>query len=356
MTDPIAWSAASGRAVFVCRVGARTPLGVTAASAAAAVRGAISAVAAHPVFTDKADEPIAMAWDSKLAMELGLAERMGLMLMSAMSEALGRDPSSLERAHVPWVVGLPEARPGLPRDLARQVASMATESGFSPTGCHILERGHAAGLMAMQLAARRISAGDTEVCLAAGVDSYHDGVTLEWLDKNGFLMSPSNRNGFPPGEGAGACLMASAEAVEKYDLSVVATVVAASTATERHTIRGNDVCIGTGLTAAISDVISALRLPEQRITTTYTDLNGQRYRSEEFMYAMLRTSPAFVNAHDYVCPADCWGDVGAASGALFASLAAVASERGYASGLFPLLWAGSESGYRTAIVLKLAAA
>jgi 3-oxoacyl-[acyl-carrier-protein] synthase-1 len=96
-----------------------------------------------------------------------------------------------------------------------------------------------------------------------------------------------------------------------------------------------------------------LRLPEQAITATYCDLNGQRYRNEEFVYALLRTQESFVDAHDYECPADCWGDVGAASGPLFASLAIRANERGYSKGRFPLAWAGSNAGYRSAMVLEL---
>jgi len=56
------------------------------------------------------------------------------------------------------------------------------------------------------------------------------------------------------------------------------------------------------------------------------DLNGERYRSTEYTYALLRTEELFVKTR-VGHPADCWGDVGAASGPLFASLALPAVAR-----------------------------
>jgi 3-oxoacyl-[acyl-carrier-protein] synthase-1 len=53
-----------------------------------------------------------------------------------------------------------------------------------------------------------------------------------------------------------------------------------------------------------------------------------------------------------LCPADCWGDVGAASGPLFLSLAVEASQRGYSKGPYAVMFAGSESGYRAAALIR----
>ena len=127
----------------------------------------------------------------------------------------------------------------------------------------------------------------------------------------------------------------------------------AATAIEPHPLRSTEPCLGEGLTAAFSAVIGNLQLPHEIITATYCDLNGERYRNEEFVYAMFRTQAGFVDANDYISPADCWGDVGAASGPLFAVLAIAARLRGYAKGAYPLLWAGSDSGYRSAVALAI---
>jgi 3-oxoacyl-[acyl-carrier-protein] synthase-1 len=180
-------------------------------------------------------------------------------------------------------------------------------------------------------------------------DSYLDPETLEWLDATGRLSSLENRNGFPPGEAAGACVLATTAVARSYGLPILAKVASTATTVEKIPIRSEGVCIGEGLTTAIKAVASSLG--EQRVAATYCDLNGERYRNEEWVYALLRVQEAFVDAHAYVSPADCWGDVGAASGPLFAALAIRAAQRGYSEGPSSLLWAGSESGYRSAVAL-----
>ena len=78
------------------------------------------------------------------------------------------------------------------------------------------------------------------------------------------------------------------------------------------------------------------------IDNAICDLNGEPYRSEEFTFTVLRTQTAFADATRFVTPADCWGDIGAASGPLFANLAIAAAQRGYAKGPRALLWASSD--------------
>jgi len=133
-----------------------------------------------------------------------------------------------------------------------------------------------------------------------------------------------------------------------------ASLVSACTAVEPIAIRNTTgVCVGDALTAVIAGATDPLRIPDEAITESYCDLNGQRYRNEELVYTLLRVQGAFVDGHDYLCPADCWGDVGAASGLLYAALAVSAHRRGYSKGNHPLLWAGSDAGFRAAAVLRL---
>ena len=346
---------ASRKTVFICGVGARTPLGLNALSSAAAVRAGISAVALHPIFVDKAGEKMCVANDRVLDPFTSAIDRFVTLLQASLEEAMEGAAILLNDALVHFFIGLPESRPGLPPDLDRMLARRLRERGIvRPTDpIHMLPRGHAAGLMAIQAATQKIMGGEAEVCVAAGVDSYLNAETLEWLDETGRLMSGVNRNGFPPGEGAGACLLVSRSVAERYGLPVLAAIAATSTEIEPITILVDGVCIGQGLSKTIQNLIRQLHLPQQKITATYCDLNGERYRNEEFTYTLLRTQEAFVDAHDYLCPADCWGDVGAASGPLFASLAIMSSLRGYSKGPTPLLWASSESGYRSAVLLSL---
>jgi 3-oxoacyl-[acyl-carrier-protein] synthase-1 len=347
----LSWSPAGGDDACICGIGARTPLGLSSMASAAAVRGAISAVAAHSFFVDKVGEPMNIACDAVLAPTLDITERLRCMLLAAVSEAV-IDLPDVWHARTACMIGLPEIRPGIPPALPQFVSAAVGEMfGSSSHAVQALPHGHAAGLMALQAAAQTITAGRADVCVALGADSYHSPDTLEWLDGNGSLMSSVNRNGFPPGEGAGACVIAGRAFAERHGLPVLAQIVAAATGFEPNSIQSTEVCIGAGLTAVLRNVLATLQ-PSQAISATYCDLNGQRYRSEEFSYTLLRVQQSFVDAHDYESPADCWGDLGAASGPLFACLAIVASQRGYAKGEHSVLWAGSASGHRTAVVLR----
>ncbi|HET8706928.1 MAG TPA: hypothetical protein VFM46_11570, partial [Pseudomonadales bacterium] len=153
---------------------------------------------------------------------------------------------------------------------------------------------------------------------------------------------------------AAACLIATQPVAHRFGLSLLAQPVAATTAMEPNPIHSEAVSVGQGLSAVVRDIIN--RLPQQElISLTYCDLNGERYRNEEFGYTLLRTQHGFRDAHDYLTPADCWGDMGAASGILFIILAIQSKLRGYAKGPLPICWAGSESGQRAAVLLNLRA-
>jgi 3-oxoacyl-[acyl-carrier-protein] synthase-1 len=99
----------------------------------------------------------------------------------------------------------------------------------------------------------------------------------------------------------------------------------------------------------------SLRLPAEAVDDVYGDINGERYRTDEWGFAVLRTNHALRSVQSEV-PTQCWGDVGAASGALGCMLAVRAWARGYAKGTRALVWAGSDGGLRSAVVLEEAGA
>lgn len=351
--DPIFWFAVPNKDVCICGIGARTPLGFSASASAAAVRGSISAIKEHPFLVDKEGEPVALAYDAFFDSDMKISLRMEEMLISAINEALGNKLATNGILPDQCIIGMPESRTGLPLETESIISSaVSNKFGLALSTIQIIKHGHASGLMAIQLAAQKISTGEINICLVACVDSYHDPATLEWLDNSGLLMSSSNRNGFPPGEAAGACLLVSSSIAKRYQLEIQAVIKAAAMGREKNSIRSTEICLGEGLSAVLKEIGMSLHLPQQAITATYCDLNGERYRNEEFVYTLLRMQEYFVDAHDYLSPADCWGDVGAASGPLFVSLAINANQRGYSKGPFPVLWAGSESGIRSAVLLK----
>ena len=352
-------STGSNNQVCIVGIGARTPVGLTAASSAAAVRAAISAIGEHPWFIDKAGEKMCVARDTKLAPELGGVERFYELAKPAMEEALLpliQSNTINTQMSLPLFLGLPELRPGLPNQLDQELAFRLDQETYTSKlqiTSTPFSSGHCAGLMAMEEASRQIRQGQVEFCLVGGVDSYVDPDTLEWLDDEGQLMSGVNRSGFPPGESSGFCLLASKGAAYRNRFTVLADVVGVATTIEKNRIKTETICTGDGLSSAFSAITSKIKLPEEKINAIYCDINGERYRTDEFVYTALRQQAAFVDIHDTTHPADCWGDVGAASGPLFTCLAIESGQRGYAKGPRPFMWTSSEGGQRSAALLQI---
>ena len=119
---------------------------------------------------------------------------------------------------------------------------------------------------------------------------------------------------------------------------------------ESKLIKTSDICLGEGLTATVKSAVAGLRSGET-INDIICDINGERYRGEEWGFICLRLPQYFDAPTAYLSPADCWGDIGAASGPLFAMLACQAAASGYATGSRTLLWASSEGGLRAVAVL-----
>jgi len=120
-------------------------------------------------------------------------------------------------------------------------------------------------------------------------------------------------------------------------------------------LKGDVEVLGHGLTEAILGAVqsAALRLPDEAIDDVYCDINGERYRTDEWAFTMLRASHVVRDA-TYSIATSSWGDVGAASGALGCILAARAWARDYAKGPRALVWGSSEGGLRAAVVLEQA--
>jgi 3-oxoacyl-[acyl-carrier-protein] synthase-1 len=215
--------------------------------------------------------------------------------------------------------------------------------------------GHAGGLVGLDAVCRKISEGAFDGCVVAGVDSYLAPETLEDLDSKDQLHGAGPHNnawGFVPGEAAGAALMLSERALTRVTLDALASLESVGTAVESNRINTETVCVGEGLTAAFRAGLAGLPLGA-KVSDIYCDLNGEPYRADEFGFASLRIGEAFVSASDFVAPADCWGDVSAASAPLAMVLSAVAGLKAYCKGPYTFIWASSESGERGAALLRI---
>lgn len=334
--------------------GARTPLGFDRRSSAAAVRAGIAAIAEHPFMIDRFGEPMQVTRDAGLDPALAGPERLLALAIPAAREALAPLEGAGTVPKVSVVISLGEERPGQDGHTGARLSDALCDALNGTIGIggrlHRME-GHAGGILAMDAGRRLLAEGSAELVLAGGVDSYLSRDTLEWLDDNEQLHSEGNIYGFCPGEAAGFVLIARMETARRLGFAPLVALVSVGSGIEKNLIKTEDICLGDGLSTAFRTVAEPLRETEM-IDRIICDMNGERYRGNEYGFAVLKASGLFKNAAALEAPADCWGDVGAAAGPLYVGLVLEAEERGYSKGQLSMIWASSEGGRRAAVILR----
>ncbi len=334
--------------------GARTPLGFDRRSSAAAVRAGISVIAEHPFMIDRFGEPMKVTRDAGLGPDLEGPERLSALAVPAAREALAPLEGAGTVPSVSIVFSLGEQRPGLDSHTGQALGKALSDALHDSIEIEPVLQwmgGHAGGILAMEAARRLIAEGRADMVLAGGVDSYLSRDTLEWLDDSEQLHSEENIYGFCPGEAAGFVLITRTETARRFGLVPLISIVSVASGIEKNLIKTEGICLGEGLSAAFRTAAEPLSEAEA-IDRIICDMNGERYRGNEYGFAVLKASGLFKDAAAFEAPADCWGDVGAASGPLYACLVVEAEARGYGNGPLSLIWTGSESGRRAAAILR----
>ncbi len=339
--------------VVVLSIGARTPIGLTAEASAAAVRAGICRVREHPFLVDAAGEPLMAASDGRLDPELLGRARLEELAASALREAAEKAfPDGASSPVMSIFLALPELRPGFSASDARATLR-ALDGTVTKTGrrgqVELAGAGHAGALRGIAAATEQLRAGRCQVAAVGGVESYFEADTLDALADR--LGSEGVRSGFHPGEGAGFLILALASTARQLGLRPLATLRGAFAAMEERSLGKGVEVLGHGLAAAISGAAAGIRLPDERVDRVLCDINGERYRSEEWGMAALRTQRVLATTA-YDAPADLWGDIGAAWGALGCILAVRSWARNYAPGPRALVWGSSDGGLRGAVVLQ----
>jgi 3-oxoacyl-[acyl-carrier-protein] synthase-1 len=331
-------------------LGARTPAGLRATTSAAAIRAGLTRLAEHPYMVDLAGNPLVVAMDRTITESLYI-ERMIRLARSALFEAMEGLPLDPQQP-LPVYLGLPQFdRFFSDHDSNVLCRRLVGEPGTVSLRPVPVPEGNASGVIALERAIADLLGGVCACCLVAGVDSFLDPDRLDALDKESRIVARSARWGFSPGEGAGALAVCTATFARTHRLPVLAWIAGIASAMEPSPMHTQGVCTGDGLARTMLAAASRARA---RVTKQYCDVNGERYREHEQSYAILRVpETTFVDAVDYVAPASSWGHVGAASIPLLAILPIVAHARGFSPGPWPMIWSGSESGLRGAVVLRL---
>ena len=214
--------------------------------------------------------------------------------------------------------------------------------------------GSAGALLALDVGMQRMQQGQCRRCVVGGVDSWLDTETLAELDRIRRLKTAEIPDGFLPGEAAAFVVIERAVDAARRRRTAYARCSGVFTAQESSTIEGNGVCTAQALSSCLRGAVDGLRRNGKLARAVLCDLNGESYRSTEWAYALARvfqgdrSPPPATLTH----PADCVGDVGAATGALLLALGAHAINHEPGIWDATLVWCSSDKGERAACSLE----
>lgn len=339
--------------VVVARVGMVTAVGLSAAETAASVRSATMRFLRSD-WLDHRFEPFTVAsvpdaalpeLEPEVATTPGLSVRDGRLLRlgaRALAECLG---SARLPVRAPLVLALPEPERQRPVDAPRllKLLEKQAKGAFDLAASSTVTTGRAGGLAAIGRAAALVRAGRAPFAVAGGLDSYVDLYTLGTLDLEKRVKSGAHLDGFIPGEGAAFLLLASPRTAAAAGLPALAVLSEPAEGFEKGHLGSKETYKGEGLAAALQALLAASP-PPKPFASVWSSMNGESHWAKEWGVAFLRSRDAFAEGHLMVHPADCYGDAGAAAGALLAGLASLDAARGP-----HLVYASSDLGARSSI-------
>ena len=344
----------TGSHPWVVCANAVTPLGYDLPSTATAVRAQMSSFR-ETYMVDRAGEPIVASIVEGLKEDCIGPERVVDLALAALQPVMADiSEKGVEVGSFPIFLSLPMTRPGT--EILEDVMYVALASVFGGEGARdylrIRSEGHASTIRCLEDAVGILAKGEAELCLIGGVDSYWQYEVLDCLDQIRRLRSDRNLDGFIPGEAAAFVLLMTPHYAQRLGMNPMAELGVVANAHEPQPLNVDGVSIGEGLSSALRSIVSSNDLHPAMIDWVVCDMNGESYRSMEWSYAWLRTGKHFRDPVELWHPADCYGDVGSASGALLLAITAEALDKGYGRGQTALVFTSSDGPLRSAAVLR----
>jgi 3-oxoacyl-[acyl-carrier-protein] synthase-1 len=349
----------AGARVVVVHAGMLTAVGLSPVETAASVRANMMRFE-EVDWLDRGFEPFTLATvpdealpslAEPLETEAGVTTREARLLrLAAPALAQCLDPVGGWPGPVPLIVALPEGA-GQPIDPTRFLRRLQRQAGLSLdrslSSC--LTKGRAGGVLAMRAGHELVSSNAVKFVAVGGVDSYLDPYLLGTLDMEKRVKTEQNIDAFVPGEGAAFLLLMTAGTASAAGLSPLATLTLGGEGFETGHLYSSAPCLGDGLATAFHSFFAAAHLTTP-VLEVFSSMNGESYWAKEWGVALLRNKDAISEDFVFHHPADCYGDIGAASGPAMAALAALGLAN-RSCGSPALVYASSDRSERAAIGL-----
>ncbi len=340
--------------VQIIRVGARTPLGLSALQTAMCARAG-KLEPRRTSFRDSAEAAIGAVRAACLPDDLHGYERLLALGAPALREAAG----DLE-GPLPLLLALPEGgRPDDdPRFEAEILEALGQKSGVALDlgRSEIIRAGQAGVGIAVERAMGRLrellDRKRAPMVIVGGLDSYYHPEVLAWLDRTHRLHSLTTVNGFVPGEAAAFVVLSLplAGSAPREGTAPMAFVSAAISGRE-ETVLGDEPNVALAMTRVVRSALAARSEPTRWVVS---DVNGERHRITEYSRVTIRNDDRIPVEVDHTALPERFGDVGAASGALMLALACTLFQTRAAPANEALLLLHAEGPERAAIHVEAA--
>jgi 3-oxoacyl-[acyl-carrier-protein] synthase I len=315
--------------LYIAGMGMITPVGINTAMTAAAVKAGVSAYEASDNFSYRA-EPLTM---SRVPQEVfdqidvvldegGYNNHIIKMAILAMREALSGHNI---KKPVPLLLVVPETRPDntyieqetLVKHLLKQ-KELPLHAGL----IRYFASGRAGGIQALEYAQHYLYHQRADYVLVGGSDSHWIYPRLGELDLANRLLSPGNMDGFAAGEGAGFLLLTRYPQLALARGNYVVALSPAGVCNESGHLYSKEPYRGNGLDEAFKRALADA--PENSVRAIYSSMNGEYHWAKEYGVAYTRNKDYFHDPVRVEHPADCFGDLGAATAPVLIGLAAEA--------------------------------
>ncbi len=346
--------------LYIAGIGMVTPVGFDFTSTVAAVEAGINRFQESEYF-GKSMKPFTMSLIPRdvlprISFKLNQVEdstiQMGIMLQTSDIALNQIEPLKAMDSPPPLFLACPEgyaecASTVSPRFI--EYLMKQTDANIETSTSRIIGTGRAGVIDAVDLAFKYLQQMEGDYVLVGGADSYQEEDLLTFLDRDDRIAAEEVLNGFIPGEAAGFLLLTRNRQNAMVWGDGVISLSQPGIEAEKGHMYSEASYLGDGLATAIKKSLVAHK--GEKISTLYSSMNGEQFWSKELGVALLRNKESLSDDYAFEHPADCLGDIGAASGAVLIGLASAQLARS-GSPASHLVYCSSDQEYRGAICVN----
>lgn len=214
---------------------------------------------------------------------------------------------------VPIFLNMPEVTPGVNYHCSTgdifDWLELQSEISFDRDNSRLIHLGRAGGVQVFDLASAYLQQTGGDYAIIGGMDSPYDLARLSALDRDFRVLHSGASDAFALGEAASCILLTTRRGLDSLGIQRKIRLTAPSIAYEKGHLYSENPNLGHALDEAAKSTLNQLG----SVSCFYTTLNGENFFSKELGVMRVRNNQFFLDSAEMLHPADCFGDIGAAS-------------------------------------------